>query len=140
MYNLFSIFIGVLIGLMTSFNGILSTYMGNYTSTVIIHFVGLIGVLLVLVLKKSKLVFDKSLPLSLYSAGIIGVFTVLFCNYSFPIIGAALVTALGLFGQTLSSIVIDHYGLFGVNISKFNSKKIIGLSIILLGLIIMTIY
>ncbi|MBE6049943.1 MAG: DMT family transporter [Clostridium sp.] len=140
MFNLLSVFIGILIGIMTSFNGILSTYIGNYTSTVIIHFVGLLGVIVILILTKSKLTFDKSLPLTLYSAGAVGVFTVLFCNFSFPVVGAALVTALGLLGQTLSSIIIDHYGLLGVNISKFNSKKLIGLTIILLGLFIMTVY
>lgn len=140
MFNFLSIFIGILIGLMTSFNGILSTYLGNFSSTVIIHLAGLIGVIVVLIITKSKLTFDKTLPLTLYSAGVIGVFTVLFCNFSFPHVGAALVTALGLLGQTVSSIIIDHYGLLGVNVSKFNSKKLIGLGIILIGLVIMTVY
>ena len=48
--------------------------------------------------------------------------------------------ALGLFGQTISSIIIDHFGLLGTKISKFNYQKFIGLGFIVLGLIIMVIY
>lgn len=140
MYNIYSIIIGILIGLMTSLNGILSTYAGNYFSTVLIHFVGLLGVIAILIFTKTKLVFDKTLPLTLYSAGVIGVFTVLFNNYSFVPIGASLTMALGLFGQAVSSIIIDNFGLLGVNVVKFNKKKLIGLGIIFIGLLIMTVY
>ncbi len=140
MFNILSIFIGILIGLMTSFNGILATYTGNYTSSVIIHFIGLIGVTFILFFNKAKLKFDRSIPLALYSAGVIGVFTVLFNNLTFVPLGATLTMALGLLGQTISSIIIDHFGLLGVTVSKFNSKKLIGLCIIIIGLIIMVIY
>lgn len=140
MYNLLSIFIGALIGIMVYFNGILSIYLGNYTSSVIVHLVGLIGIILVLICTKSKLKFDRSISLFLYSAGVIGVFTVLFTNIGFMSVGASLTIALSLLGQTISAIIIDHYGLLGVNVIKFNKKKLIGLSIIIIGIIIMTIY
>ena len=140
MYNLLSIFIGALIGIMVYFNGILSIYLGNYTSSVIVHLVGLIGIILVLICTKSKLKFDRSISLFLYSAGVIGVFTVLFTNIGFMSVGASLTIALSLVGQTISAIIIDHYGLLGVNVIKFNKKKLIGLSIITIGIIIMTIY
>ena len=140
MYNLLSIFIGALIGIMVYFNGILSIYLGNYTSSVIVHLVGLIGIIIVLICTKSKLKFDRKLPLFLYSAGVIGVFTVLFSNIGFMSVGASLTIALSLLGQTISAIIIDHYGLLGVNAIKFNKKKLIGLSIIILGIVNMTIY
>lgn len=140
MFNILSIFIGSLIALMTSFNGLLSTYTGNYLSSIIIHLVGLISVTCIICIKKSKLTFQKSLPLYLYSAGIIGVFTVLFNNFTFIPLGATLTMALGLFGQTISSIIIDHFGLLETKISKFNYQKFIGLGFIVLGLIIMIIY
>lgn len=140
MYNLISIFIGALIAIMASFNSMLSTYTGNYTSSVIIHSIGLIGTLSVMKFLKFKIIFNKDLSLFLYSAGIIGVFTLLFNNITFITIGASLTIALGLLGQTLSSIVIDHFGLLGVSVVKFNSKKIIALFIITLGIVIMTIF
>lgn len=140
MYNIFSIIIGALIAIMTSLNGILSTYTGNYSSSVIIHAIGLIGIIAILIFTKSKITFDKKIPLYLYSAGLIGVFTVLLSNFTFVHLGASLTMSLGLFGQTISAIIIDHYGLFGVNKIKFNKKKVLGLMIIILGLVVMTIY
>lgn len=140
MYNLISIFIGALIAIMSSFNSMLSTYTGNYTSSVLIHSIGLIGTIVVMKILKYKITFDKNLSLLLYSAGIIGVFTLLFNNITFVTIGASLTIALGLLGQTLSSIIIDHFGFLGVNVVKFNNKKIIALSIIILGIVIMTIF
>ena len=61
MFNFLSMIAGALIAIMTSFNGILSTYTGNYTSSVLIHFVGLIGIILVLIINKSKLIYDKNI-------------------------------------------------------------------------------
>ena len=97
-------------------------------------------IILVLIINKSKLIYDKNISIFLYSAGVIGVFTVLFSNFTFVPLGASLTMALGLLGQTVSAIIIDHFGLFGVNVIKFNRKKLVGLAIICLGLVIMTIY
>ena len=66
MFNFLSMIAGALIAIMTSFNGILSTYTGNYTSSVLIHFVGLIGIILVLIINKSKLIYDKNISIFLY--------------------------------------------------------------------------
>jgi transporter family-2 protein len=140
MYNLLSILIGALIAIMSSFNSMLSIYTGNYTSSVIIHSVGLFGTIVIMKILKYKIIFNKNLSLFLYSAGFIGVFTLLFNNITFIAIGASLTIALGLLGQTLSSIIIDHFGFLGVNVVKFNNKKIIALSIITLGIVIMSIY
>lgn len=139
MYNLLSIFIGALIGLMVYFNGILSIYLGNYTSSIIVHLVGLIGCIFMLIVTKSKLKYDKKLSIFLYSGGVIGVFTVLFTNIGFLSLGASITIALSLLGQTISAIIIDNYGLLNTKVIKFNKKKLIGLSIIILGIIIMTL-
>lgn len=140
MYNILSILTGALVTIMVSFNAILSKNFGNYTSTIIIHVVGLIAILLVLAVKRLKIPFDRSISLFTYTAGFIGVFTVLFCNYAMIALGASLSVALGLFGQGITSIIIDHYGLFGMEVVKFNNKKLIGFAIMVVGLIVMTIY
>lgn len=140
MNNLLSAFIGALITIMVMFNGTLSKISGNYTSTVIIHIVGLLGILFVLLITKSKIKLETGLPLYLYSAGAIGVFTVIFNNFSYEILGASIPIALALLGQSIASIVIDNFGLLGMKISKFNKKKSIGLIFIVLGIFIMTIF
>ncbi|MBW6410594.1 DMT family transporter [Clostridium weizhouense] len=140
MNNLLSAFIGALITIMVMFNGTLSKISGNYTSTVIIHIVGLLGILFVLLITKSKMKFKKGLSLYLYSAGAIGVFTVIFNNFSYEILGASIPISLALLGQSIASIIIDHFGLLEMKKSKFNKKKSIGLTFIVLGIFIMTIF
>jgi bacterial/archaeal transporter family-2 protein len=140
MYKLLSGLIGILITVMLAFNGVLAKNIGNYSSIVIIHLVGLICISFILLIKKIKLKFQNHIPIYLYSAGSIGVVTVLLNNISFNYIGASLTLALGLLGQSLTSIVIDHYGLLGSNVSKFKKQKLLGLAIIALGILIMTLY
>ncbi|MFC9414565.1 DMT family transporter [Bacillus mobilis] len=140
LYNFLSVFIGVLIAVMLPLNGILSELIGKYTASVVIHLVGLIAVIFVLIINKNKIRFDKDIPLFLYSAGAIGVFTVLFNNISFSVLGASITIALSLLGQSIASIIIDHFGLLGMKVAKFEKKKLIGLCFISSGIIIMTIY
>jgi transporter family-2 protein len=140
MYNLVSAFIGALIAIMLVFNGVLSNKTGNYTASVIIHCVGLFSMMFLLVLTKSKVKYKRGIPLYIYSAGAIGVFTVLFNNISYLNLGASITLALGLFGQSLAAVTIDHFGLLGMKITKFDKKKILGLLLICLGILIMTIF
>jgi transporter family-2 protein len=108
------------------FNGTLAGSFGNYASSVIIHIVGLFTIILVLIISKSKFRFGKGIPLYLYSAGAIGIFTVLFNNISFSSLGVSITLALGLLGQSLSSIIIDHFGLLGMKVVRFEKRKLIG--------------
>lgn len=140
MYKIYSGLVGILIAVMVFFNGILANNLGNYLSTVIVHVVGLICVILVLVINKTKISLYKNIPIYLYSAGAIGVFTVLFNNIGFIRLGASITLALGLLGQSVSSIIIDHYGLLGMEIIKFDKKKLIGFALISLGIVIMIFY
>ncbi|MTI47140.1 DMT family transporter [Sporosalibacterium faouarense] len=139
MNNLVSAFIGALISLMIMINGTLANFFGNYVSTIIIHIVGLFSIVAVIIISRSKIKIHNQIPLYLYSAGAIGVFTVLFNNFGFSILGVSIPLALGLLGQSLTSIIIDHFGLLGMKVDKFNKKKYIGLSLIILGIFIMTI-
>lgn len=140
MNNLISAFIGALIAIMVMFNGTLSNIFGNYTASIMIHVVGLFSIILVLLMTKSKIKIHRKIPLYWYSAGAIGVFTVLFNNLSFPILGVSLTLALGLLGQSLASILIDHFGLLGMQVIKFEKKKCLGLLFIALGILMMTIF
>ncbi len=137
---LISATIGALITIMILFNGVLSENVGNYTSSVIIHIIGLAPLIILVIFNKIKLKIHTDIPLYLYSAGAIGVFTVLFTNISFSKLGVSITIALGLLGQSLSSIIIDHFGLLDMKTIRFNKKKLIGLIFIISGIIIMAIF
>lgn len=140
MNKLSSAFVGGLIAVMILFNGTLANAIGNYQSSVIIHIVGLIGIVMILVVSKSKIKFYKSVPLYAYSAGVVGVIPIICNNIGFNVLGVSITLALGLLGQSVSSIIVDHYGLFNMTVLKFNKKKLVGLVIIIIGIVIMTIY
>ena len=140
MYKASAVFIGILIAIMVTFNGVLATNTDQYVSILIIHMVGLFALIIILVLKKKGVKLYKNIPFYLYSGGLIGIFVVFLNNVCFNSLGASLTLSLGIFGQLVLACFIDHYGLFGLNIYKFKKKKIIGFSIVLLGLITMIIY
>lgn len=138
MYNFLSLLIGFLIAVMVYFNGQLSGNIGNYSALVIIHIIGLVSISAIMLIKKVKISFKNNLPLYLYSAGAITTFTVLINNITYSEIGVALPVALGLLGQSITSIIFDEFGLLGMPKVKFNNKKLIGLAIIIAGICIMT--
>ncbi len=140
MYKVSAVLIGILIAIMVTFNGVLANYTDQYKSILIIHAVGLIVLIILLLLKREKLRIRKDIPIYLFTGGLIGVFVVFFNNLCFNSLGASLTLSLGIFGQLVLASFIDHYGLFGLNIYKFNNKKIIGFIVILSGLIIMIRY
>lgn len=139
MHKLTSAFVGGLIALMILFNATLASYTGNYQSSIVVHFIGLMGISMVLLFRKSKIKWHKSVPLYAYSAGFIGVMPIIFNNISFNVVGVSITLALGLLGQSISSVIIDHFGFFEMKIIKFNKRKLIGLMIIVIGIVIMSL-
>lgn len=134
---LFTSFIGVLLTFMIFLNASLTESIGMVPALMFIHIAGLTGVLVISLISKTKIKYDKTLPFYLYLGGCLGVITVLCNSYTFLVIGASLTTSLGLLGQTISSIVVDHYGLLGAEKKPFNKDKIAGLLVILVGIIVM---
>ena len=139
MSYLFSLIAGSLLAFMISANGIVGEAAGNYASSVIIHFIGLIGIIGILIVTKSKIKNLRGIPLWTYTAGLIGILTVLFSNITYSHLGVSLTVGLGLLGQSATALLIDHYGWFGLPVNRFNKKKVFGFLIILLGIFLMAI-
>ena len=138
MYNILALLIGALISIMISFNSGLEGYVGSTYSVVIIHVIGLIAILIVAAIKKEKIVIKEAIPFYLFLGGIFGVMLTLVNVITIGSIGVALTTALAVFGQLVFSSLVDHFGLFGLTKYEFNPKKLVGLLIVFVGLVIMT--
>lgn len=134
-----SIFTGIVLAIMISLNGGLGNISGNYASSVIIHFVGLIGIIFVLIFTKSKIKNLKGIPFYMFTGGLIGILTVLFTNIGFMGLGVSLTVSLSLLGQLITSLVIDHFGYFNMTVVEFDKKKILGLIVIIAGIYVMTL-
>ena len=169
MYSIISAGIGALIAIMILSNGAMSDAIGNGMALVLIHTTGLFAVMIVLLSQKftrkenlsenlhnkrgddlseklkdnlgNELLLGKAtkIPWYLFTAGALGVFTVTFNNISFLNIGMSLTLALGLFGQSLAALIVDHYGILGMEKVEFRKKKMIGLGMITIGIVVMTV-
>jgi len=133
-----SLFCGFGIALMTVVNGQLGQALGSFLSTVFIHIVGLITIIIVTLVTKASFLPKKKVPIYYYLGGVIGISTVIFTVYSFNYLTVTAILALGLFGQTIASIFTDKIGLFEMK-SNFGLQTIVGIIIIFLGIFVMLI-
>lgn len=136
MYYLLTLFIGVLIAVMTVCNGALTSLFGLYSATVFIHIVGMACIgLSVLVRRENP--FSKRCSWYLYLGGALGVGTTAATNMAFGSISVSAILALSLFGQAVTSIFTDQIGFMGMTRHPFRKHKLIGLSLVGGGIIIM---
>lgn len=138
MYYALSAITGMIISVMIMINGMFSNHSGVYTSTAVIHLTGLIAISAVIFAKKDfKKLFKAKLPIYVYSGGVIGVLTIVFNNMAFSKIDLSAMLALTLLGQSVSSLIIDHFGAFGMKQVRFSPKRLIGILSVLCGIAFM---
>lgn len=141
MYKASTLFIGALIAVMVSFNGILAGYTSSMFSVLVVHIVGITTVTLIVIFKREKKAAGGSrLPVIFFCAGIIGVLLTYLNNTCIVVLGVSLTLALGLVGQSVMSCIIDHFGLFGVDVSRFNRKKLFGFALCFAGVAVMVLF
>lgn len=136
MYYFLSLFTGCLTAIMIVSNGKLRDVSGLNSATLFIHIAGLITITILILLKKEN-PFSKKTSLFLYSGGVIGVATTLINNIVFGQIPISAIVALGLLGQSITSIVIDQFGLLKQPKHPLKKKQYLGLFVILLGILSM---
>ena len=132
-----SAFVGALIAVMVLMNGILAGFIGNDASSIVIHLIGIPVVALAMLVQRIRPRLQSDLPLYFYCAGVLGFLTIIFTNFSFSQLGVSLPVALGLFGQTTSSLIIDRYGLLGIEPRPFAKEKLPGIGLALVGILLM---
>ncbi|GLC31845.1 DMT family transporter [Clostridium omnivorum] len=137
MYKNLALINGIILAVMVFFNGMLASKTGPYMSTLIYHVLGLMLIIIVSIIKKNKLTNLRKVPFLLLLPGVLSVITILLNNISIPRIGVTLAVGVGLFGQLVMSSLVEHFGLFGMPVNKLKKGKIVGLSIISLGIIFM---
>ncbi|MDD4843757.1 MAG: DMT family transporter [Anaerotignum sp.] len=137
MYYLLSILVGVIISVMVSLNGGLTASYGAYSAAVIIHIVGVIFAALICAIRKERLQIKSRAPQWAYFGGAIGVLTTLFNNYAYGRITMTSIVALGLLGQSLSSVVLDSFGWLGVEKRRASKSSVVGYLAAIIGIFIM---
>lgn len=137
MYKNLALINGAILAIMVFLNGMQSSIIGPYMSTLIFHVIGFILIIIISIIKKNRLSNLKEIPFMFFLPGILSVITILLNNISIPKIGLTLAIGVTLFGQLVMSSLVEHFGLFGMPINRFKKEKILGFSIISLGIIVM---
>ena len=133
MYYLFTLIVGILITATVPLNGQLSGMYGLYSSSVIVHITGLVLIFAIVVFKRDR-PFSGMRRWFLYLGGAVGYLTLVFNIFAFGRISVSAIMALGLFGQSVTSLFVDSFGLWGMTKRPFNKRRLIGLLIIFAGI------
>jgi len=78
----------------------------------------------------------KQASLISWSGGLLGAFYVASAVMLVPRLGVALTFILIIAGQMFISLVLDHYGFFGLPVKEVNFQRLIGAALIITGVIL----
>ncbi|AOY75208.1 DMT family transporter [Clostridium formicaceticum] len=135
--NWMAIIIGGLIAVMIHMNGTLASYTNTYFSSLIVHFIGALGVAVLLFIIEEEQNKELYFPSYYYLGGVLGALIIVLNNVSFKGLGVSITVALVFLGQMVTSICIDNFGMFRMKKIPFNKKRIPGIFLVFLGVIIM---
>ncbi|SCY40185.1 DMT family transporter [Alkaliphilus peptidifermentans] len=139
MNYLMALLIGILLALFIHLNGLLSIYTDVYSSSLIVHFIGMLGAISIVKLKGEKSKKQAVYPFYFYSGGVLGALIVVVNNISFQWLGVSVTVAFILLGQIAASLVVDNFGLLGMKKIPQKMEQVPGFLLIILGVIIMMI-
>ena len=78
----------------------------------------------------------KNVSLVAWTGGLLGAYVVTSVILLVPRMGVALTFSLIIAGQMLITLVLDHYGLLGVPVRSVNIPRILGVSLIIAGVVL----
>ncbi len=125
---------GVAVAVQPSINARLAEKTGFLPAATISFAVGTL-VLLVISLAASQGSFRRATETDWWqlSGGIFGAFFVTMTIVGVPRIGTTAVLALTIVSQLVAGLVMDHYGLFGMRGIPIDFKRMIGVTLLLVG-------
>lgn len=134
-----ALFSGVAMAIQGSLNAALAKITGLLQATLVVHLTATITVVLLLLFPLSPGSLGKitQAPWYLLLGGIIGVLITYGVVASIPRAGVALATTAIIVGQVTTALIIDHWGLFGLEKIPFTWWKVLGLVLLALGACLM---
>lgn len=141
-YQIFAVVSGMLMAVQTAINGYLGKVLSSPIHASFISFtIGIICLILINLILKTKIMNLKNAIKQgisywwIWIGGVLGALYILCSSWLVPVIGTGQVVVLALFGQLLFSALIEHLGLFESVRNKITRSKVIGLSIMFVGVI-----
>lgn len=127
---------GILMAVQGSLNTALSKVVGIWEATFVVHATGTLVLIVVLFLFKigrGHLGQLAQAPWYSYLGGIVGVFIIYLVAASIPEVGVANATTAIIVGQVLTAVIIDHFGIFGLDRAPCSWNQLAGLALLAIG-------
>lgn len=133
---------GLVLPLQVAINGLLKKQIGHSMQATLVSFVvGAIGALAVCAFARHPLPSSATLsqaPWWMWLGGFLGTFYVWSTITAAPQIGAGLTLALAVAGQMIAAVMIDHYGMLGIDKASLSFPRIAGVGLIVVGVVLVS--
>jgi transporter family-2 protein len=128
---------GFVLPVQVAINTLLKKHIGQPMQVTFVSYVaGALGALLVCVIARYPLptaVAISGTSWWMWFAGCLGTFYVWSTIFAAPQIGAALTLALTVAGQMIAAILLDHYGVFGLQRYPVSTTRLVGIILVIAG-------
>ncbi len=140
----FGFFAGVMLPFQFGINAQLATWLGSPVRASLVSFT--VGTLALLVV---TLVFVRGLPSAdrvtgapwwVWVGGLLGAFYVLGSVVTAPRLGAAMLVAVILAGQSVASLLVDHFGWVGFDENPVTPGRLAGIGLVAAGVVLVRVF
>lgn len=136
LYIVIAMIAGSAMAFQGTMNAMLGKVIGLWGSTLVVHITGLLIVIAAMLFTASSfsgLQRWSQAPWYLYLGGLLNVLIIYFVVKAVPKAGVGNATTGIIFAQILTAVIIDHFGIFGVQKVPFNWLDIIGIVLLASG-------
>jgi len=133
-----SVVAGAFVAIMIRLNATLGEHVGVLESSFVVHLVGTAFSTLLVVPRFGwqRVRNLRATPARLFAGGALGVFIVLLANVVVPVLGIALTLSLSVAANLTFSTLADHFGWFGLPVFPVTARRLVGLALTLLGVLL----
>lgn len=142
-YMIWAILLGVLIAIQASTNTALRIELNSPLIAALTNFLlGTFALLIIIIIVRPdtfgamKPMFTGQVPVWKMIGGLMGAFFVFSVTAIAPQLGIGKVIILYLFGQITMSIIIYHFGFFGMPVDRITVQKALGIALLVGGVIL----
>jgi len=127
---------GIAMAVQGSLNAVLSKFIGLTETTFVVHLTGtliVVGALFIFRIGSENLPHWQEAPWYVYLGGVLGVLIIFVVAFALPRAGVAKATTAIIIGQVTMAMLIDHFGLFGIEKAPVSWWKGLGLAFLATG-------
>ena len=128
------VLVGSLGSIQTAANGRLGQAMDSALAAALVSFlISTVGLGVITLIVRPRLQRSGPIPLWALGGGLAGAGFVLANAVNAPVLGVSLTVSIMVFGQVAAGLVLDHWGLLGVQTRPITLRRLAGAELVLLG-------